>query len=62
MTTNERERLLCYAAGLIGSYMAGPQNTLGLVVEPWMIKRAIRAANEMITIIYDDVKLAEILK
>ncbi len=59
---SEKERLLCYASGLIGSYLANPHTPTGLLVEDWMIKRAIKYAHNMITTIYDDAKLAEILK
>lgn len=57
MTTSERERLLCYAAGIMGSRLSNPTNV-------WppksLIKSSIKAAQEMIETVYDDEKLAEI--
>lgn len=57
--SNEKERLLCYAAGILGSTLANPGN----VYPPSaLIKQSIRAASELIETIYDDKKVQEILK
>ncbi len=56
---SERERLLCYAAGIMGSTLSNPGN----IYEPAaLIPRSIRAAKMLIDTIYDDAKLKEILK
>lgn len=60
MTLNEKERLLCYAAGIIGSKLANPNYTGG--VEDWLIRRSIRDANKLIQTIMDEEKLTEVLK
>ena len=57
--SNERERLLCYAAGIIGSTLSNPGN---VYTAEQLMKPAIRAANKLINTIYDDVALEEILK
>ena len=59
MTLNEKERLLCYAAGLMGSTLANPNHTHGM--SDWLVKRSIRQAHKLINSVFDDVKLAEIL-
>lgn len=56
---SEKERLLCYSAGILGSYLANP--TAPLDVPEWLMKRCIKKANQLITMIYDDDKLQEIL-
>lgn len=60
MNVNDRERLLCYAAGILGSTLANPNHTSG--VTDWLIKRSIRQASELIDSIFDDGKLTEILR
>jgi hypothetical protein len=57
--TNEKERLLCYAAGILGSTLANPGN---IYPPENLIKQSIRAAQKLIDVIYDDAKLSEILK
>jgi hypothetical protein len=59
MTQNEKERLLCYSAGIIGSTLANPNHNVGL--PDWLIKRSIRQANKLIDMIMDDDKLNAIL-
>lgn len=59
MTVNEKERLLCYAAGLLGSTLANPNHTTG--ISDWLVKRSIRKAAMLIDCVFDDAKLAEIL-
>lgn len=59
MTTNERERLLCYAAGMIGSILANPNNTYSA---EQLMPSCIRNANRMIEVIYNDKALKEILE
>lgn len=59
MTTNEKERLLCYSAGIMGSILANPLHDSGL--PDWLMKRCIRDANKFIGIIFDDAKLNEVL-
>lgn len=56
---SNKERLLCYAAGIIGSTLSNPNHTGG--VQDWLIERSIRQANLLIETIYDDAKLKEIL-
>jgi hypothetical protein len=56
---SERERLLCYAAGIMGSILANPGN---IYSAEGLTARCIRAANQLIETIYDDGKLEEILK
>lgn len=56
---SEKERLICYAAGIMGSILANPGN----IYNPsGLIPKCIRAAQLLIDTVYDDVKLAEILK
>lgn len=57
---NAKERLLCYAAGLLGARLSNPNHT-GMVTE-WNIKFAIIDATRLINSIYDNEKLKEILK
>lgn len=59
MTNSEKERLLCYAAGILGSTLANPNHTSG--VTDWLVNRSIGQANHLIDCIFDDVKLKEIL-
>lgn len=59
MTTNDKERLLCYAAGILGSTIANPNHHVG--VPDWLIKRSIRQAAMLIDCVFDDVKLEGIL-
>jgi hypothetical protein len=57
--SNEKERLLCYASGIMGSILANPGN---IYTPKGLVPRCIRAAQNLIDTIYDDDKLAEILK
>jgi hypothetical protein len=59
MTQNEKERTLCYAAGIIGSTIANPNHNVG--VPDWLLKRSIRQAVKLIDMIMDDDKLNAIL-
>jgi hypothetical protein len=56
---SDRERLIAYSAGILGSTLSNPGN---IYSPEALIKRSIRAANKLITTVYDDAKLAEILK
>lgn len=56
---SEKERLLCYASGIMGSILANPGNIYNPV---GLIPRSIRAAQKLIDTIYNDELLAEILK
>lgn len=56
----ERERLLCYAGGIYGSMMSNSTLTNVYSAESLM-RRALRDANKLIHIVYDDEKLREIL-
>jgi hypothetical protein len=56
---NEKERLLCYSAGIIGSTLANPNHNVGL--PDWLIKRSIQQAAKLIDTIMDDSKLNAIL-
>lgn len=58
MNMNERERLLCYSSGIVGSILSNPNNTF---TSQQLIRPAIRSASKMIATIYDDKLLAEIL-
>ena len=57
---SDRERLIAYSAGIIGSTLSNPNHNQG--VTDWLIERSIRQANKLIQTCYDDEKLAEILK
>lgn len=59
-TNSERERLLAYSAGIIGSAMSNPHYVAGGPTD-WLIKRSIRSAAQLIDMIFDDKKLLEIL-
>jgi hypothetical protein len=64
MTLSEKERLLCYTAGIIGSTIANPQYGQlkgGLEVSDWLIARSIKTASKLIDTIMDDEKLKEVL-
>jgi len=55
---SEKERLLCYSAGILGSTLSNPNNKY----QPKdLIKYSIRAAYQMINTIYDDKLLKEII-
>ena len=55
---SEKERLICYAAGIMGSILANPGN----IYNPTgLLGRSIRAAQLLIDTVYDDEKLKEIL-
>jgi hypothetical protein len=60
MNINQKERLLCYAAGILNSKLANPNYQGG--VENWLIQRCIRDANRLIDTIMDDEKLLKVLK
>lgn len=56
---SEKERLICYAAGIMGSILANPGN----IYNPeGLLNRSIKAAQLLIDIVYDDEKLAKILE
>lgn len=59
--SSEKERLLCYAGGLFGSMMSNPSLT-NIYSSESLMWRALKDANRLIEIIYDDVQLTEILK
>jgi hypothetical protein len=59
MNYNEKERLLCYASGILGSTLANPNNTY---TPDQLMGSSIRAAYKMINTIMDDDKLKEVLK
>lgn len=61
MSINEKERLLCYSAGILGS-MLSARNENESTVHNWMVNRSIRAANKLINTIFDEEKLKEILQ
>jgi hypothetical protein len=56
---NEKERLLCYAAGILQAKLSHPGNPYSV---EGLIPSCIRDANQLIETIYDDKKLTEILK
>lgn len=56
---SDRERLIAYASGFIGSTLANPGN---VYTAEQLMKPAIRAAHKLITTVYDDVALEAILK
>lgn len=56
---SEKERLICYAQGIMGSILANPGN---IYTPKGLMPRCIRAANELIQTVYNDELLAEILK
>lgn len=58
-TDSEKERLLAYAAGILGSTVANPNHHVG--VPDWLIRRSIRQAALLIDCVFDDVKLKGIL-
>lgn len=55
---SEKERLLCYAAGILGAKLSNPGNIYNV---EGLIPSCIYEANMLINSIYDDVKLNEIL-
>lgn len=59
MTNSEKERLLCYAAGILGSTLANPGNVYGA---EQLIGTSIRAANKMIQTIFNDEELKNVLE
>jgi hypothetical protein len=59
MTTSDKERLLCYAAGILGSTIANPLHDSG--VPDWLLRRSIQQASKLIEYVFDDTKLSEIL-
>jgi len=58
---SEKERLLCYSAGIFDAMLSNSVTTQFQTTDGLM-RQSIRLANEMIHAIYDDEKLAEILK
>lgn len=56
---NEKERLLCYSAAILGAILANPNNNSTSAA---LIPTCIKSANKLITTIYDDNKLKEILE
>jgi hypothetical protein len=56
---SDRERLIAYASGIIGSTLSNPGN---VYTAEQLMKPAIRAAHKLITTVYDDVALEAILK
>lgn len=56
---SEKERLLCYSSGIMGSILANPAN---VYTPQGLIPRCIRAAQKLIDTVYDDKELEEILK
>lgn len=57
--SSDKERLLCYSAGILGSTLSNPGN---VYTPEQLIKQSIRAAQKLIDVINDDMKLVEILK
>ena len=55
---SDRERLIAYSAGIIGSTLSNPGN---VYTAEQLMKPAIRAAHKLITMVYDDDQLKEIL-
>lgn len=56
---SRKERLLCYSSAIMGAILANPGN----IYNPsGLLGRSIRAAQMLIETVYDDAKLAEILK
>lgn len=56
---SEKERLLCYAAGILQAQLSNSTNTS---TPRALIKSSIRTAQELIETVYDDKKLAEYLE
>lgn len=56
---SKKERLLCYASGIMGSILANPGN---IYTPKGLAPRCIRAAQMLIDTIYNDELLTEILK
>jgi hypothetical protein len=56
---SEKERLICYSAGIMAAIIANPGN---VYTPQGLVPRCIRAAQKLIDTVYDDEKLAEILK
>ena len=54
-----KERLLCYAGGILGSLLSNPNNSH---TPASLIAGSIRTAQRLIDTVYDDEKLKEILK
>lgn len=55
---SDRERLIAYASGIIGSKLSNPGN---IYTVEQLMPSAIRSAHRLITTCYDDDKLSEIL-
>ena len=49
---NNKERILCYSAGILGAWLGNNTVTATAEVDDWMIKRAINAAQKLIETIY----------
>ena len=56
---SEKERLICYSAGIMGAILSNGGN---IYTPKGLVPRCIRAAQNLIDTIYDEEKLAEILK
>lgn len=56
---SERERILCYAAGIMQATLSNPNNHF---TAEGLVKYSIKAASKLIETIYDDQKLEEALK
>jgi len=56
---SERERILCYAAGIMQATLSNPNN---VYTPEGLVGYAIKAASKLIETIYDDDKLEEALK
>jgi len=54
----DRERLLAYASGILGSTLSNPGN---IYTAEQLIGTSIRTAQKLIDIIFDDKKLDEVL-
>lgn len=59
MNINEKERLLCYSAAILGSRLSNPNHNYSV---DGLINSSIRAANKLIHTIMDDAALDEVLK
>lgn len=58
MTNSEKERLLCYSAGIIGSTLSNPGN---VYTAEQLTNVSIRAAHKLINTIFNDEQLKEVL-
>ena len=59
LTNSERERLLCYSAGIMQATLSNPGN---VYTPEGLISYSIKAAHKLIETIFDDQKLEEALK